>query len=198
MSGLREAQRRQEYRAEIMRGYQAALCNSDIPGWTLGDEVAKVADNLLATHPAEPAPGVALAVLKAHRLTLHEEDEPECSCGEWLPLTHGREFEEHDEHVAEMLESTAEPAPVANRERVAEVLSNATRDMDYKQWETPQGMLPFADALLAADVFRDEAKVKAKAWHAGHQAGWKHHQDGNHGNDYWDCDCTNPHRAGAS
>lgn len=53
---LRQAQLRQEFRAEIMRGYQAALCNSDVPGWTLGDEVAKVADNLLAAHPAEPAP----------------------------------------------------------------------------------------------------------------------------------------------
>jgi hypothetical protein len=52
---LREAQLRQEFRAEIMRGYQAALCNSDVPGWTLGDEVAKVADNLLAAHPVEPA-----------------------------------------------------------------------------------------------------------------------------------------------
>jgi hypothetical protein len=45
---LRAAQLRQEFRSEIMRGYQAALCNSQVPGWTLGDEVGKVADKLLA------------------------------------------------------------------------------------------------------------------------------------------------------
>lgn len=62
---LRNAQLRQEFRAEIMRGYQAALCNSDVPGWTLGDEVAKVADNLLAAHPAEPAVDDLAARLRA-------------------------------------------------------------------------------------------------------------------------------------
>lgn len=54
MTDLREAQLRQEFRSEIMRGYQAALCNSDVPGWTLGDEVGKVADNLLASLADRP------------------------------------------------------------------------------------------------------------------------------------------------
>ena len=43
----------------------------------------------------------------------------------------------------------ARPYLMATREEIAEALSSATRDLDYKQWETPHGMLPFADAVLA-------------------------------------------------
>lgn len=46
----------------------------------------------------------ALAVLKTHRLTVHEEDAPECSCGDWYPDTFGRELDEFDQHLAEQLE----------------------------------------------------------------------------------------------
>jgi hypothetical protein len=73
-------------------------------------------------------------------------------------------FESNDQRARYLLSSNwmrdrdAAATPAASRERVAEVLSNATRDMDYKQWETPQGMLPFADALLAAGVFRNEVQ----------------------------------------
>jgi hypothetical protein len=49
--------------------------------------------------------------------------------------------------IADAVMELARPMPT--RERIAEALSNATRDLDYKQWETPHGMLPFADAVLA-------------------------------------------------
>ena len=39
--------------------------------------------------------------------------------------------------------------PLPTREQIAEALSNATRNLDYTHWETPNGMLPFADAVLA-------------------------------------------------
>lgn len=50
---------------------------------------------------------------------------------------------------------TVEPAPVANRERVVEVLAHGGR--------TPHLAAQQADALLAAGVIRDEATVKAEA-----------------------------------
>lgn len=47
----------------------------------------------------------ALAVLRAHRLTAtSSEDAPECSCGDWEPEHATRDLEEHEEHVAKMLE----------------------------------------------------------------------------------------------
>lgn len=46
-----------------------------------------------------------LQVLRAHRLiVISAEDAPRCSCGDWEPETATRDLEEHDEHVAKMLE----------------------------------------------------------------------------------------------
>jgi len=59
----------------------------------------------------------------------------------------------------------AEPAPLASRERVAEVLvASAADKKKFEDWMYIQGAdEDFADALLAAGVFRDEAEVKAEA-----------------------------------
>jgi len=66
-----------------------------------------------------------------------------------------------------------EPAPVASHERVAEALAKhlIAADGEYGgDWESPQhraaylkAARPYADALLAAGVFRDEAQAKAEA-----------------------------------
>jgi len=73
----------------------------------------------------------------------------------------------------------AEPAPVASRERVAEVLAKAFHQSDSNtdEWYELDPIAQVAyldeatqctDALLAAGVFRDEAQVKAEA-----VAGWR-------------------------
>lgn len=52
--------------------------------------------------------------------------------------------------------------------RLAEVLSNATRDLDYLQWETPHGMVPLAAAALphlrVQETPREHAVCNACGW----------------------------------
>lgn len=39
-----------------------------------------------------------------------------------------------------------------------------------------------------------DREALAKAWDQGHSTGWKNHQDGGYGNDYWDDETPNPYR----
>lgn len=130
---LREAQRRQEYRAEIMRGYQAALCNHGIPGWTLGDEVAKVADNLLAAHPVEPAPAANCEVEEACEV-MHDAYER-------AAIVHAWETDPASRH-----QDWAE-VPEANKATMRDAV---------------RALLNYL-APTAAGVLRSEAEVKAEA-----------------------------------
>lgn len=43
--------------AAFIRGYQAALCNSDVPGWSLRQEADKAADEVLALESSTPHTG---------------------------------------------------------------------------------------------------------------------------------------------
>jgi hypothetical protein len=47
MSGLTK----EAVSAAFIRGYQAALCNSDVPGWSLRQEADKAADEAMALVP---------------------------------------------------------------------------------------------------------------------------------------------------
>jgi hypothetical protein len=89
------------------------------------------------------------------------------------PETHG--YWEHEAEAVRRAVAAAhpvEPAPVASRERVAEVLARQFCEEDTatdlfdalsetEQTECVQAMGSFADALLAAGVFREEAECGA-------------------------------------
>jgi hypothetical protein len=169
---------------------------------TISPEDARQIADLLAT---EPATGVS-------------DEAVELATIAWYEATPGVSWADAGKYErAAMLARTElileaalphlQPKLVASRERVAEVL------WQHRQRAFPQaldwadlspsspsrrGMLDRADALLAAGIFRDETAIKAKAFDEGHKVGWVHHQDGNHGNDYWDDGGSNPYLKGGA